>query len=50
MQGIGDGLEALFKMMVVLIIVFVPLGMWKLVEIVIWAWANIHFGEQPVVK
>ena len=40
MQGIGEAINAL----IVLCIIFVPLGMWKLVEIIIWVWANVHFG------
>jgi hypothetical protein len=27
-------------------IVLVPLGVWKLVEIVIWFFSNIHWGSQ----
>ncbi len=39
-----NGLYGLFKFMFVALLVTTPLGLWKLVEIIIWAWAHVHFG------
>jgi tetrahydromethanopterin S-methyltransferase subunit G len=42
---IGDGIGALFNALVfavILLIIFVPLGVWKLVEIIIWLYR--HFS------
>lgn len=25
-------------------IVMMPLGLWKLVEIILWVWARVHWG------
>jgi len=33
---IFDGMAKLFKTMIILCIVFVPLGLWKAVELVMW--------------
>lgn len=38
------GLDDLFKYMFVALLVTTPLGLWKLVEIIIWAWEHVHFG------
>lgn len=43
-SGIGDGLGVMFKWMFILICVFVPLGIWKLVEIIIWLVKHVHIG------
>lgn len=37
-----EGWAALFKAMVVLLIIFVPLGMWKAVELIIWLCKNVN--------
>ena len=47
MNGVGEAIEALICGLIVLCIIFVPLGMWKLVEIIIWLWAHVHFGAAP---
>lgn len=44
MGSIGDGIVGLFYIMAGLCVVFVPLGAWKLIEIVLWFWSNIHWG------
>jgi uncharacterized membrane protein len=41
-----DGMMSIAKLMVVLICVFVPLGAWKLVEIIIWCFQHVHVGIQ----
>lgn len=41
-QGMFDGLEALFKFIAALLIIFIPLGLWKLIDIIIWVWNHIH--------
>lgn len=42
MGGIGDAIEAMFKLLIFLIIFAVPLAIWKLVEIIIWVYN--HFS------
>lgn len=37
-----DGLDALFKFVAVLLIIFIPVGIWKLIDIIIWMWNHIH--------
>lgn len=39
-SGIGDGIAVLFWIAVV----SVPLGLWKLVEILIWVFQHVHWG------
>ena len=39
--------DGAFRIAGCLIIIFVPLGMWKLIEIIIWLWAHVHFGAAP---
>ena len=36
------GIDVVFKTMFVLLIVFVPLGMWKAIEIIIWLFNNVN--------
>jgi hypothetical protein len=43
----GEGLVALFRVVVVTCCISVPLGLWKLVEILAWVWARVHFGVGP---
>lgn len=42
----GDGFVALFKLMVVLLAITIPLGIWKLIDIAVWLFRNvtINFG------
>jgi hypothetical protein len=42
MQGMFDGIVELIMTLFVLCIIFVPLGIWKLVDIAIWLWH--HFS------
>ncbi len=37
-----SGLEDIFKYMFILLCVSVPLGIWKLVEIVVWLIHHVH--------
>jgi hypothetical protein len=37
-----SGLEKLFKYGFIVLCMFIPLGLWKLVEIVIWCWKHIN--------
>ena len=39
-KSIGD----LIRGLILLCIIFVPLGLWKLVEIIIWICRHIHFS------
>ena len=44
MRDIGDAIGNAFAMMFYLCCVFVPLGMWKLIEIIVWVFRHVHFG------
>ena len=39
-----DGLVDLFNAMAIALCIFVLLGIWKLVEILIWCWNNINIS------
>lgn len=43
-SGIGDAIGDLFKWMLIMLVVFVPLGVWKLVEIIMWLFKHVHIG------
>jgi len=43
--GMFDGLEQLFKMLLGLVVVFVPLGLWKLIELVWWVFVHLHWAS-----
>jgi hypothetical protein len=55
MHGIGDAVGAAIGALIGLCIIgaliglyiFIPLGLWKLIEIVIWLWAHVHFSAPP---
>lgn len=36
-----DAFMALLKYMAILLLIFIPLGLWKLLELLIWAWKHI---------
>lgn len=42
MQGIGDAIGNMFMAMLIALIIFVPLGIWKLVEIILWLVKHVH--------
>ena len=42
--GVGDALGKMFMGMLISLIIFVPLGMWKLVEIIVWLVKHVHIG------
>jgi len=44
MHGMLDGLGFYFSLTLWLIIIFVPLGLWKLIELIIWAFQHISIG------
>lgn len=35
-------IEQLFKFMFILILIFVPLGIWKIIDIIIWLFIHIE--------
>ena len=37
-KGIGKALHVMFA----LCIIFIPLGIWKLIDIIIWVYRNVH--------
>jgi uncharacterized membrane protein len=39
-----DGIFKAGKILIYLSIVFIPLGIWKLIELIIWCFHNIHIG------
>lgn len=41
-EGIGDALGRAMTVMLLCCVVFVPLGMWKLVELIIWCVKHIR--------
>ena len=45
-EQIGEGFVALFKFMAILLAFTIPLGLWKLIDIVIWLFEHItiNFG------
>lgn len=46
MNGIGDGIAGLFKLMFFMLVLFVPLGLWKLIEGMIWFFSHLHWGAK----
>jgi hypothetical protein len=40
-NGLGDAIQALITMIIVLLAVAVPLALWKLIDIVIWLYNHI---------
>lgn len=44
MGGIGNAIDALWKLLLFLIIFALPLAIWKLVEIIIWIYNHISFS------
>lgn len=43
-EGVGNAVVALWRGMIVLLCVFVPLGLWKLIDICIWIFNHVHIG------
>lgn len=41
MMGLGEDLESLFNIAAVLFLIFIPLGLWKLIEIIIWIYQHV---------
>lgn len=39
---LGNAIDAVIKFMFALLIIFVPLGLWKLIEIAVWLYS--HFS------
>lgn len=37
-----DGIGAAIKGLLFLCVIFVPLGLWKLIEIIIWFFSHVH--------
>lgn len=44
---IGPAVDALFKAVLIILIIFVPLGLWKLVDIIIWLCTHVRIGVGP---
>lgn len=44
--SIGEAAVKLFWVMVIALCIFVPLGIWKLVEIIIWCSKHFHITFQ----
>jgi hypothetical protein len=43
-SGIMDGIYGLFKLAGVALVIFVPLGLWKAIEIIAWAFNHFSIG------
>lgn len=41
---IGEAIDAAIKTMAVLLCVFVPFGLWKLLEVLAWVWNHVSFN------
>jgi hypothetical protein len=37
-------LDGFFMLVALLGFIFIPLGMWKLIEIILWLFANVRIG------
>jgi hypothetical protein len=46
-EGIGDAVDVWVKTTAVLLVVFIPLGLWKAVEIVMWIARNVRIEVTP---
>lgn len=44
MHDVGKNIGEMIAGMAVLLIIFVPLGIWKLVDILIWCYNHIKIG------
>ena len=42
--GMFNGLFEMFGCMMALCVVFVPLGLWKAIELLWWVWSHLHWG------
>jgi hypothetical protein len=40
----GRAIDALFKFTIVYTIISFPLALWKLIDILIWLYNNVHIG------
>ena len=43
---LGEGIVKGFRLLCLLVIIFVPLGLWKLIDIVIWICTHISISYQ----
>jgi hypothetical protein len=43
-ESIGKSFDMLMWTVFILLIIFIPLGLWKLVEIIIWLFENISIS------
>lgn len=41
MQGLGDAFEFYIKALILVSVLFVPMGLWKWIEVIIWLFNNI---------
>ena len=44
MQGFGEAIGSIINGLMILCIIFVPLGLWKLIEIIIWIFHHVYIG------
>lgn len=44
MSNLGDTIKVLFITMAALLIIFVPLGLWKIIEIIIWVFNHVSIS------
>lgn len=42
MQGIADGLDGIFRFLIVSVFILIPLSVWKIIDIVIWVYSNVE--------
>ena len=41
MYNIGEGLDFFFKLVFWLLLIFIPLGVWKIIDIIMWVIQNV---------
>jgi len=46
MDSIGRAIDAMMKSVLILGIIFIPLGLWKLIEVIIWVFTHVKVGYE----
>ena len=44
LKGLGEALNQAFQTGLILLCIFVPLGLWKIIEIIIWLVRHVKIG------
>jgi len=46
LSGIGDAINNLVGFLLIATIISIPLAIWKIIEIIIWIYRNVHISWQ----